>query len=179
MLAIAQALGELFDHAWPEAGLTRALKSLSESSPSALLSRLDALFERAHTTYPAVHLWVKDENSHYLGACSNLLGASALDRATFFSGIDDVDARLPWMRQGPLYIRDDREVFRSSTAKKDIVERQDRVDGTLWLRTTKVPYRSADGTSGGTVGCSEIISAKEAWTLSRRHDRQTQETPSV
>ena len=49
-------------------------------------------------------------------------------------------------------------------AKLNIVERQDQVDGTVWLKTSKVPYKNPDG-SGGTVGGFEVIDEKAAWKL--------------
>jgi len=70
---------------------------------------------------------------------------ATIDDEVLLSGMDDLDPRLPWSRQGPVYIRDDRAVFTSNTPKINIVERPDREDGVVWLKTSKVPFRNPDG----------------------------------
>ncbi len=180
MGAISRALGTLLESSWPDSRVARPLVAVGEATDlQDLRDKLAPVFERIQGVYPGAHFWVKDEKSNFLGACSNLIEASGIDTGTFFSGINDLDPRLPWMRQGPLYIRDDREVYETGQPKLDIVERQDRADGTLWLKTSKVPYHSEDRASGGTVGGFNVISTKEAWALSRKHDRETQELPAV
>ncbi len=78
-------------------------------------------------------------------------------------GLSDVSPEVAWSRQGNLYRRDDRAVLDALSPKLNIVERQDRSDGTIWLRTSKVPYRSAAG--AGTVGGLDIISEQTAQRL--------------
>ncbi len=158
----------MLNESWPGASHGELAARVERAeTPAEFHDALERLFKRVHRVHPGAHFWVKDAQSHFLAVCSNFLRASELDRATLLSGINDVDSRLPWMRQGPLYVRDDREVFRSGVAKLDIVERQDRDDETIWLKTSKVPYRVSDNSSGGTVGGFERIDAKEAWRLSR------------
>ncbi len=128
---------------------------------------LRTLFARVHRRHPGAHLWCKDESSNFIGACPRFIEASGLDEDTLLSGINDHDSRLPWTRQASIYTRDDREVFQSQTAKLNIVERQDREDETIWLKTSKVPYHSKDRKTGGTVGGFSVISASEALALSR------------
>ena len=164
--AISRALDVLLDQSWPVTGnRERTARIADATTPAEFHGRLDQLFAHVHGTYQDAHFWVKNSESHFLGVCPNLLNASGLDRETLLSGINDVDARLPWMRQGPLYIRDDRDVLLSGVPKLDILERQDRGEETIWLKTSKVPYAVERGGSGGTVGGFQRISAKAAWKL--------------
>jgi hypothetical protein len=71
-----------------------------------------------------------------------------------------------WNRQAAVYMRDDREVMLSGAPRFDIVERQDREAGTVWLRTSKVPYACPAGQ--GTVGGFDTISAAHAAELARK-----------
>ena len=172
-LAISQALDVLLDQSWPGAGHAKRTADLAKATTDEQFHRrADRLFAQVHGLHPQAHFWVKDAQSHFLAACPNLLAASGLDRETLLSGINDVDGRLPWMRQGPLYVRDDRAVFLSGVAKLNIVERQDRGDETIWLKTSKVPYAMQGTSAGGTVGGFQEISAKEAWQLHLRADEQ-------
>lgn len=168
--AASQALGTLLDATWPGSGAEPLLAALGDATDvDGFRATLGEIFGAVHASFPGAHLWWKDEHSHFLGACPNLLKASTLDEATLLSGIDDHDPRLPWTRQAALYVKDDREVFVAQQAKLNIVERQDQVDGTVWLKTSKVPYRNPDGT-GGTVGGFEVIDEKAAWKLKRAAD---------
>ncbi len=169
--AVSRALDVLLDQSWPGAGhRERTARLAAATTAEQFHNRLDHVFAQVHGVHREAHFWVKDGQSHFLAACPNLLRASGLDRETLLSGINDVDARLPWMRQGPLYVRDDREVFLSGVAKLDIVERQDRQDETIWLKTSKVPYAAQGENSGGTVGGFQRISVQEAWALRRQGD---------
>jgi len=126
--------------------------------------------EKVRSTYPNARFWWKDERSHFLGACSQFIEDTGLEQDVLLSGISDSDSRLPWTRQAALYLRDDREVFDSKQARINIVERQDRPEGTFWLKTSKVPFRNQDEMTGGTVGGFEMITAQEAWRYSREKD---------
>lgn len=110
--------------------------------------------------------WWKDESSHFLGCCPRFAAASGLAARDLF-GRDDLDPAVAWSRQGALYMKDDREVLAAFEPRFDILERQDReAQSTVWLRTSKVPYR---GTAGaGTVGGFDTISAADALELAKR-----------
>ncbi len=84
-------------------------------------------------------------------------------------GVNDADPRIRWNRQAALYMRDDREVLASGAPRFDILERQDRDSGTVWLRTSKVPYTGVGG--DGTVGGFDTISVAEAQRLAKQAQR--------
>jgi len=164
---IARAFDVLIETSWSD--VDPPLDAVHAATDrETLRAALATLFSHVHARHPGAHLWVKDQDSRFLAACSNLVAACGLDEETFLSGINDLDPRIAWNRQGPLYVRDDAEVFASGTPKVNIIERQDRPGGeVVWLKTSKVPFRNADGVTGGTVGGFEVITDKEAWQLSR------------
>jgi hypothetical protein len=158
--AVAAAFVTLIEASWPEDDALVELRAIGprterEGACRTILRALD----RAYARYPTAHFWWKDEHSAFIGVCPRLAQAAALTQAEILCLTDD-HPRVPWSRQGPLYMRDDRAVLTLGRPKLDIVERQDRVDGTVWLRTSKVPYRSEAG--DGTVGGFDTITAVEA-----------------
>lgn len=168
-LAVAAAFDTLVNESWPGAHPGAQLQHLSQCRDVASFRRQFAgICESLRAKHPMARFWWKNEASQFLGACSAFVVDSGLEPEELFAGIADDDARLPWTRQAVLYMRDDKKVFSSNRAKIDIVERQDRPGGTVWLKTSKVPYRNRDGLTGGTVGGFEVISTAEAWTLSRK-----------
>lgn len=165
---IADAFETLLTKSWPTPDLDEVLSRVrAADSLAELQARLRRVFPRVHAEHPGAHFWCKDESSNFLAVCSNFVDAAGVDEDVVLSGINDYDPRLPWTRQAGIYIRDDREVFRSGTPKLDIVERQDRDGETIWLKTSKVPYGTEDELSGGTVGGFSVISTEEAVALSR------------
>jgi hypothetical protein len=166
MSAVVSAFVTLVEHSWSKPDVVRAFV-LAQKAPStgaqcrALLSALDA----AGDAYPTAMFWWKNETSEFLGFSLRLAEASGL-RALDLLGRTDADPEVTWRRQAALYMRDDREVMMSRRPKLDILERQDRGDTTVWLRTSKVPYESAHGS--GTVGGFDTISSAEAVQLSRK-----------
>jgi hypothetical protein len=101
--------------------------------------------------------------SRLLSPVASAAGLAPLD----LLGLTDVDPRVAWSRQGTLYTKEDREVLSSFVARFDILERQDRQgEATVWLRTSKVPYRGAGG--AGTGGGFDTISAARARELAKR-----------
>lgn len=128
-----------------------------------LQGRLGPIFRLLEEDAASLHVWVKNEHSHFLAVSSNLVTASGVSEAVMLSGINDADERLTWARQGPLYLRDDRRVMTEDKPRLRIIERQDTETDTIWLKTSKAPHN--EGT-GGTVGTFEVISQGEAWRLS-------------
>ncbi len=168
---ILTAVRELVARCWPAepalVAIDRALEAATASQDEDQFgATMDGIFRLVQAEYPGVHFWWKNEDSHFLGACSQFVTASSITKATLLSGINDTDVRLPWARQGAHYVRDDRDIFWSQSAKLDILERQSRVDGDwVWLRTSKVPYAHTEGSHGGTVGGFEAINNAAAMAL--------------
>jgi hypothetical protein len=166
MPAVIEAFTLLFERSWP---VQPALEDLREAARSparrdVACARLLAAFDAVHVRHGTAMFWGKDETSRFLGFCPRIALASGLE-ARWLVGQTDADPRVAWTRQAALYMRDDREVMTSGTPRFDIVERQDREDGTVWLRTSKVPYTSTAG--AGTVGGFDTISVSEAQRLTK------------
>lgn len=164
MPAIVAAFTLLLERSWP---VPSALADLREASrrgtaPEAALTRMLVVFDTVHARHGTAMFWWKDEDSRFLGFCPRVALASGLE-ARLLVGQTDADPRVAWNRQAALYARDDRDVMTGGVPRFDIVERQDREDGTVWLRTSKVPYTSAGG--AGTVGGLDTISVSEAQRL--------------
>jgi len=173
--SILQAFRTLVNSSWPDAAdddtwnrvLAAARGAQTEAAFRAAMQDVIEVVKRQH---PDVHIWWKNEKSQFMGGCEAFIKLANVGEAHLFSGINDMDPRLPWSRQGAHYVRDDREVFESNTAKLNILERQDQEDGTVWLKTSKVPFVLPKG-GGGTVGGFEVITDADAQKLAQTKKR--------
>ncbi len=166
MPAVVEAFTLLLERSWP---VQPALDDLREAARASsrtdvACTRLLAAFDAVHARHGTAMFWWKDEDSRFLGFCPRVALASGLE-GRLLVGETDADPRVAWNRQAALYARDDRDVMVSGTPRFDIVERQDREDGTVWLRTSKVPYTRA--AQSGTVGGLDTISVSEAQRLAK------------
>ena len=59
------------------------------------------------------------------------------------------------------YWKDDLEVIESGEPKLNIYELMETPEGTMWLRTDKVPYRNADGEIVGVIGISVDVTERK------------------
>lgn len=162
MGTVLEAFAVLLPASWP---VTISVEALSKPSAARLTASqasrlLLQAFDEIQSTHPTAAFWWKDEGSVFLGACSRLGKVAGLPDSLSLLGITDSDERLPWARQAPLYRRDDREVLQRYQAKLNIVERQDRDTGVIWLRTSKVPYRNGAGQMGTVGGFDQISEAR-------------------
>jgi len=103
-----------------------------------------------------IRVFWKDTESRYLG-CNTLFARDAgLSRPEDLLGKNDF--QMGWRDQAELYRADDKRVMDSDTPKLGFEEPQTAPDGhTLWLRTSKVPLRDADGKISGVLGIYEDI----------------------
>ena len=106
-------------------------------------------------TIPVRVFW-KDKNLNYLG-CNR---AFAID-AGFSSPLQIIgknDFDLAWSAQADLSHADDLAVINSGSPKIGFEEFRTSSDGeTIWIRTSKVPWRSSDGVIQGVLGTFENI----------------------
>ncbi len=107
-----------------------------------------------------VRVFWKDRDSVYLG-CNRLFAADAgLESPEQIVGMNDF--QLSWVEQAELYRADDRQVAETGESKLAYEEPQTWPDGTsLWLRTSKVPLRRADGAVVGILGTYEDITERK------------------
>ncbi len=103
-----------------------------------------------------VRVFWKDLNLRYLGCNTNFAKDAGFDRPSQLLGRDDF--AMGWLDQAELYRADDRAVIESGEAKLNYEEPQTTPDGnTIWLRTSKIPLRTAEGEIFGVLGSYEDI----------------------
>ncbi len=117
------------------------------------------MLETVLDTIPTRVFW-KDLDSNFLG-CNRPF---ALD-AGFDSPADLIgrnDYQMGWAEQAELYRSDDRKVIESGQAKLNYEEPQSTPNGgRIWLRTSKIPLRAAEGNIRGVLGTYEDITEKK------------------
>ncbi|MDS4040618.1 MAG: PAS domain-containing protein, partial [Candidatus Competibacter sp.] len=129
------------------------------------------LLQTVLDTIPARVFW-KDRHSRYLGCNRPFALDTGVDSPDEMVGRDDY--QMGWWEQADLYRSDDKQVLESGKSKLDYEEPQATPDGRhIWLRTSKVPLRDADGVIFGILGTYQDITAhKQAEEAIRRTNRQ-------
>ncbi len=141
--------------------LTKNQKELAESRKM-LRSVLD--------TIPVRVFW-KDTTLQYLG-CNLPFARDAGYRAPA-EIIGKTDYEMGWAEQADQYRADDRAVIESGNPKYDYEEPQTTPEGKrIWLRTSKIPLRNADGELLGVLGTYEDITEPKRIqeTISRKNE---------
>jgi PAS domain S-box-containing protein len=125
-----------------------AEKAISDSDANRMLQAvLDAT--------PVRFFW-KDLDLRYLGCNTNFAKDAGFDSPSQLLGRDDF--AMGWRDQAELYRADDRAVIESGESKLNYEEPQTTPDGkTVWLRTSKIPLRTAEGEIFGVLGTYEDI----------------------
>ncbi|GAB4402602.1 MAG: hypothetical protein OHK0048_20610 [Rhodoferax sp.] len=107
----------------------------------------------------------KDTDLRYIGCNQAFARDAGRDSADALLGLTDYDCA--WAEQAEHYRADDLEVIRSGQPRLNYEEPQTTPEGQrVWLRTSKIPLRHADGRVFGVLGLYEDI------TLSRRYEDQ-------
>jgi PAS domain S-box-containing protein len=118
-----------------------------------------------------MRIFWKDAGGRYLG-CNTLFARDAgMSGPEELLGKDDF--QMDWAEQAELYRADDRHVMDAGIPKLGYEEPQTTPDGRhIWLRTSKVPLRDADGGILGILGIYEDITEhKQAEDALRRANR--------
>lgn len=118
--------------------------------------------------FPGVVFW-KDTHSVYMGCNRAFAAAAGLDRPEEIVGKTDLE--LPWANtEAESYVRDDREVMETGSAKLGIIETQHRADGrVLWFSTNKIPLVDANGKVYGVLGTAADITEMRKLEEQYRH----------
>lgn len=97
-----------------------------------------------------IRVFWKDRNLNYLG-CNNLFARDAgLAHQEDIVGKSDFE--MVWRNEAEQFRSDDRAVMESGAAKLDFEEQQTSANGVIWLSTSKVPLRFANGEVFGVLG---------------------------
>lgn len=103
-----------------------------------------------------MRIFWKDRALNYLG-CNPAFARDA-GKSTPAEMIGRNDYQMGWSEQADQYRADDRSVIDSGTARINFEEPQTTPDGRqIWLRTSKVPLRSADGEVMGVLGLYDDV----------------------
>jgi PAS domain S-box-containing protein len=122
------------------------------------LAEANNMLQLVLDTIPVRVFW-KARDLTYLG-CNRLFAQDAgLNSPDEIVGRDDLS--LAWRREAPLYRRDDREVMETEQPRINYEEPQTTADGNrVWLRTSKLPLRDAEGRAIGVLGVYEDITQR-------------------
>ncbi len=105
-------------------------------------------------------IYVKDRVGRFVTANASLLRLLKLESADQMRGKTDYDFSPPEMACN--YVTDDQNVMRSGEPLLDREESHRRDDGSpIWLLTTKVPLRNANGEVIGVVGIGHDITERK------------------
>ncbi len=159
--------GVMISMVWDVTERKNALESLRDSR-----NLLQAVLENV----PMRIFW-KDTELRYLG-CNTLFARDAgLPSPSGLIGRDDY--AMSWRDQAELYRGDDQRIIDSGQARIGYEEPQTTPDGgTIWLRTSKVPLRDADGNTLGLLGIyDDITEQKRTEDLLRKLSLAVEQSP--
>lgn len=136
------------------------------------------LFRSVVENAPIRVFW-KDVEMRYLGGNSLFARDAGMARAEDLVGKDDF--QMSWREQAHLYRADDQQVMRSGVPKIAYEEQQTTPDGrVIWVRTSKVPLRGADGKVFGVLGIyDDITEAKYASEALQRSQKNLIEAQRI
>ncbi len=103
---------------------------------------------------PQAIVW-KDKNSVFLGCNKKFAEMTGIGDPQKIPGLKDAD--LPWDRHADVYVADDRDVMKTKTARRHIVEPIHTGNGQRWLDTSKIPLTDAAGEVYGVLAVLEDI----------------------
>ena len=120
--------------------------------------RSEEMFQIVLDTIPQRVFW-KDADSVYVGCNAPFARDAGCDDPSELVGRTDYD--MSWKPSADAYRADDREVMKTGIPRIDYEETQIRSDGSKgWLRTSKLPLRSADGRITGVLGTYEDVTER-------------------
>ncbi|MEM6528508.1 MAG: PAS domain-containing protein, partial [Chloroflexota bacterium] len=127
------------------------------------LGRSQGLLQTLLNNIP-IRVFAKDTAGRYLFANNLFLQDANLSLPEDIVGRTDYE--MPWAdTEADAYTADDREVMKSGEAKVDIEEPQTQADGNvIWLSTSKVPMRGADGRTTGVLAMYQDITDRKRAT---------------
>lgn len=139
------------------AGIARDITELKTTEDELRQSR--NLLQIVLNTIPIRVFW-KDRDLNYLGCNQPFAFDAGVRSPEAMIGKDDY--QMGWREQAELYRADDRQVIDSGQPKLEYEEPQTTPDGSrIWLRTSKIPLRDADGRICGVLGTYEDITERK------------------
>lgn len=149
-------------------GITREITDLMRAEE--MQRDLRQTLQRIVDHIPQSVSW-KDRNLVYLGCNQAFADDAGLESPEDIAGKSDYD--MPWGDQAELYRQDDLSVISSGTPRLNREDSQTAPNGDrIWLRTSKVPLRDADGAVWAVLGMSEDITDQKRIEQEREEWRE-------
>lgn len=142
--------------------LDASLRKRTEDALRASHKLLESIIENA-----PIRVFWKNGDLRYLGCNTAFAKDAGMENPGDLIGRDDF--QMTWKEQAELYREDDRRVMDSGNPKLGYEEPQTTPDGkTIWLRTSKVPLRDAEGKVFGLLGIYDDITERKAAELGQK-----------
>lgn len=161
--AVLAAYKTVMEASWPalHPAMVEHSRQWPTMSQAGLAGELTEYLRQSVQSEQHVRVFWKLGPQFKFGGVNELFARDAgFAKAADLVGLDDFDKRLPWGHQAAKYRLDDEEVFKSGTAKLDILERQQSSDGITWVRAGKAPVRKASGDVIGILGMYELLDSE-------------------
>jgi len=161
--AILAAYKTVMEASWPGLHPVMADRAArwATASQATLAAELAEYLQASAQSAQHVRVFWKFAPDFKFGGCNALFARDAgMNRPEELVGTDDFDRRLPWRHQAAKYRQDDEAVYKSGTAKLDILERQQSTTGITWVRAGKTPLRKSNGEIIGIFGMYELLDAE-------------------
>ncbi|MFA6921399.1 MAG: EAL domain-containing protein, partial [Gallionella sp.] len=165
-------LGELeFDaHGYPVIMHGTAQDITDRKRAEIALAESRNLLQAIIDTAPMRIFWM-DKELRYLGCNPAFAQDAGVASVEDVIGTDDF--QLCWKEQAALYRADDRQVIDSGISKLSYDEPQTTPDGkTIWLRTSKVPFRNARSEIVGLVGIYKDVTEQKQVELALKESEE-------
>ena len=123
------------------------------------LNNTNELLHAVLDTIPIRVFW-KNRQNHYLGCNKAFLHDAGLEKEEDI--LDKSDNDLVWADQAAEYQADDKSVMQSGESRLGYEEQQTTPDGTtIWLETSKIPLKHADGSIYGVMGTYQDVTERK------------------
>lgn len=178
--AILVAYHQVVSASWPELHKDMARRSSSWATASAevLERELDGYVQALSRSDSQVRLFWKLLPGFTFAGCNAQFVRDTGLSAEDLIGSNDLDRRLPWVRQAAKYRADDEAIVASGAARLNIIERQQGTTGDItWVRVGKVPIRTPSGIIG-VLGMYEVLDAPEGRRLFAEQNKRSLMRPS-
>jgi PAS domain-containing protein len=178
--AILKAYHQVMAASWPDLhkDMGRRASSWATATAEALERELNGYVQESSRPGSEVRLFWKMLPGFTFAGCNAQFVRDTGLTAEELIGSNDLDRRLPWVRQAAKYRADDEAVVASGAAQLNIIERQQGTTGDItWVRVGKAPIRAPTGIIG-LLGMYELLDAQQGRRLFAEQNKRNLMRPS-